>query len=325
MNKGLIFLCLSCGLLVLTIITICVAPIITGNLGSGWGQLNCQYFADAHKNTEDDSSKTKDQKDKELKTIDKLKHLCDREKAMYGLEYASLISDLVFGFSCTLLSLLHFFGVGKNFEKITGIIGLISGVIGFILTFIYIIYSGYIFTNDGPKKEDDIDSFIRSGSSSGKPKLDKNREFAKWDGSKYECLFYDKDDDDDDSLYPKWNDLGKKQYNYHKDFVFADADTEYKKCQLTSVSGITLGYNTDYQDLCKNDIPSVTTKIPNCDSEYIFYDNEENDVSNKYQYDKWVTSIIFGCIIILLNLGLAVFGFLIFKESDSSSGLVSLK
>lgn len=153
MNKGLIFLCLSCGLLVLTIITICVAPIITGNLGSGWGQLNCQYFADAHKNTEDDSSKTKDQKDKELKTIDKLKHLCDREKAMYGLEYASLISDLVFGFSCTLLSLLHFFGVGKNFEKITGIIGLISGVIGFILTFIYIIYSGYIFTNDGPKKK----------------------------------------------------------------------------------------------------------------------------------------------------------------------------
>ena len=325
MNKGLIFLCLSCGLLVLTIITICVAPIITGNLGSEWGQLNCQYFADAHKNTEDDSSKTKDQKDKELKTIDKLKHLCDREKAMYGLEYASLISDLVFGFSCTLLSLLHFFGVGKNFEKITGIIGLISGVIGFILTFIYIIYSGYIFTNDGPKKEDDIDSFIRSSPSSGKPKLDKNREFAKWDGSKYECLFYDKDDDDDDSLYPKWNDLGKKQYNYHKDFVFADADTEYKKCQLTSVSGITLGYNTDYQDLCKNDIPSVTTKITNCDSEYIFYDNEENDVSNKYQYDKWVTSIIFGCIIILLNLGLAVFGFLIFKESDSSSGLVSLK
>jgi hypothetical protein len=324
MNKGLIFLCLSCGLLVLTIITICVAPIITGNLGSGWGQLNCQYFADAHKNTEDDSSKTKDQKDKELKTIDKLKHLCDREKAMYGLEYASLISDLVFGFSCTLLSLLHFFGVGKNFEKITGIIGLISGVIGFILTFIYIIYSGYIFTNDGPKKEDDIDSFIRSSPSSGKPKLDKNREFAKWDGSKYQCLFYDKDDDDDDSLYPKWNDLGKKQYNYHKDFVFADADTEYQKCQLGN-AGITVTYNTDFQDLCKNDIPSVTTKITNCDSEYIFYDNEENDVSNKYQYDKWVTSIIFGCIIILLNLGLAVFGFLIFKESDSSSGLVSLK
>ena len=324
MNKGLIFLCLSCGLLVLTIITICVAPIITGNLGSGWGQLNCQYFADAHKNTEDDSSKTKDQKDKELKTIDKLKHLCDREKAMYGLEYASLISDLVFGFSCTLLSLLHFFGVGKNFEKITGIIGLISGVIGFILTFIYIIYSGYIFTNDGPKKEDDIDSFIRSGSSSGKPKLDKNREFAKWDGSKYECLFYDKDDDDDDSLYPKWNDLGKKQYNYHKDFVFADADTEYQKCQLEN-AGITVTYNTDFQDLCKNNIPAITTKISNCDSEYIFYDNDENDVSNKYQYDKWVTSIIFGCIIILLNLGLAVFGFLIFKESDSSSGLVSLK
>ena len=100
---------------------------------------------------------------------------------MYGLEYAAFILDLVFGFSCTLLSLLNFFGVGKSFEKLIGIIGLISGIIGFIFTFIYIIYSGYIFTNDKPGRV---------------PKLDKNREFAKWTGSKYECLFYEKDDDE---------------------------------------------------------------------------------------------------------------------------------
>ncbi len=317
MNKGLIFLCLSCGLLVLTIITICVAPIITRELGSDWGQLNCQYFADAHKDTEDDNSKTKDQKDEELKTIDKLKHLCDREKAMYGLEYASLISDLVFGFSCTLLSLLHFFGVGKNFEKITGIIGLVSGVIGFILTLIYIIYSGYIFTNDGPKKEDDIENFQQQYTSSGKPKLDKNREIAKWDGSKYVCLFYDKDDEY--ALYPKWNDLGKKQYNYHKDFSFSDDDSDYNNCKYSLNNGV------DFQDLCKNNFPALTAKLQNCNSDYMFYDNNEDDISNKYQYDKWVTSIIFGCLIILLNLGLAVFGFLLFKESDGSSGLVTLK
>lgn len=119
--------------------------------------------------------------------------------------------------------------------------------------------------------------------------------------------------------------FGKKQYNYHKDFVFGGADTEYQKCQLEDALSTTLNYNVNFQDLCKNDIQSLTAKMPNCDSEYIFYENDENDVSNKYQYDKWVTSIIFGCIIILLNLGLAVFGFLIFKESDSSSGLVSLK
>jgi hypothetical protein len=338
MNKGLIFLCLSCGLLFLTIITICVAPIITGVLGGDWGVNNCQEYADAHKKVEDNKVLTNDEKDKILKYLDKGKHLCERRKAMYGLEYAALISDIVFGFSCTLLSLLHFFGVGKNFEKITGLIGLISGIIGFILTFIYIIYSGYIFTNDNDYLSyqtdpdnldpDDLDPY----ESHSTPKLDKNREFAKWneEKNKYECLFYDKDDYD--SLYPKYNDLGKKQYNYHKDFSFPDDNSKYSSCQLNdfysslpqpAAPNPPINYSEkSKKELCNILLTSTYTKLNN-DCTYLFYEGN-NDISNKYQYDKWVTSIIFGCIIILLDLGLAVFGFLMFKDSDSS-GLVSLK
>ena len=234
---------------------------------------------------------------------------------MYGLEYAAFILDLVFGFSCTLLSLLNFFGVGKSFEKLIGIIGLISGIIGFIFTFIYIIYSGYIFTNDNAGEI---------------LKLDKNREIAKWTGTKYECLFYDKDDDD--SIYAKWSDLGKKQYNYHKDFSFPDDNSKYNDCKNFRMIIEQLNqagpdyYPTELDELCGNDFGSLSkTQLNNCD--YLFYGEGDdiNVVSNKYVYDKWVTTIIFGCIIILLNIGLAVFGFLMFKDSGSSSGPVTIQ
>ena len=335
MNKGLIFLCLACGILALTIITICVGPAITGVFGVGdWGNQNCQIYADSHKYTEDDKDLTKDEKDKILEYLDKGKHLCERQKAMYGLEYAALISDLVFGFSCTLLSLLHFFGVGKSFEKITGLIGLISGVIGFILTLIYIIYSGYIFTHDNEDLDYDSEpsaSNLNPYSYDATPKLDKNREIAKWNADKkvYECLYYDKDDYG--SLYPKYKDLGKKQYNYHKDFSFPDENSKYGSCQFTEYIRVLQqafdpSHNSDYsyktkQELCSTFLTFSGHQLDDCTD--LFYDGN-NDISNKYQYDKWVASIIFGCFIILLDLGLAVFGFLMFKESDSS-GLFSIK
>ena len=317
MNKGLIFLGLSCGILLLTIVTICNAPIITHTIKDAdeWGVQNCQYYADNHKDIEDDKDLDKDEKDKQLESNDKEKHLCERTKAMYGLEYAAFILDLVFGFACTLFSLLHFFGVGKSFEKLTGIIGLICGVIGFIFTLIYIIYSGYIFTNDNAGEI---------------LKLDKNREIAKWTGTKYECLFYDKDDDD--SIYAKWSDLGKKQYNYHKDFSFSDDNSKYNDCKNFRMIIEQLNqagpdyYPTELDELCGNGFGSLSkSQLNNCD--YLFYGEGDdiNGVSNKYVYDKWVTTIIFGCIIILLNIGLAVFGFLMFKDFGSSSGPVTIQ
>ena len=75
-------------------------------------------------------------------------HLCRRQNAMYSMEYTSVIFDVILSFICTILGFLHYFDVGKSFEKFSGLIGLISGAICFILTFIYIIYSCYIFDND---------------------------------------------------------------------------------------------------------------------------------------------------------------------------------
>ena len=47
MNKTLIFLCISCTLIVFSIICICTGPILTGNFD--WKDENCQLYADHHK------------------------------------------------------------------------------------------------------------------------------------------------------------------------------------------------------------------------------------------------------------------------------------
>jgi len=321
MNKTLIFLCISCALIIFSIITICTGPILTGNFD--WEKnKNCQHYADHHKFIDSKTYGAGILKDDYLKYLKKGQHLCERQNAMYGLEYASFISDLFFGVLCCLLSLLHYFGIGKVFEKVTGIIGLACGIIGFILTLIYIIYSGYIFTNDGPGKEYDFSSTSEPSTSSKNPysssdsiiKLNKDRAFAELKGNKYECLYYEKDDED--SFYAKYNDLGKKQYNYHKDFEFAADDSDYNKCVIT----------TDLLAFCKAPLTTISNNGKDCKFLYYKGNGNSDEVTYKYGYDKWVTSIIFGCFIIVLNLGLVLFGFLLFKQTDGGqSGPVTLQ
>jgi len=45
----------------------------------------------------------------------------------------------------------------------------------------------------------------------------------------------------------------------------------------------------------------------------------------KKLYDYWVLTIVFGCFIFVLDICLAIFGFLIFKDSNGTSGAVSIK
>jgi hypothetical protein len=329
MNKTLIFFCISCCLVIFSIIVICTGPIITRAIPNSdkWKNQNCQEYSDRHKYYDEKNIVTGDLKEKFLKYLKEGQHLCERQKAMYGLEYASFILDLFFGVLCSLLSLLHYFGKGNYFEKVTGIIGLACGTIGFILTFIYIIYSGYIFTNDGPGQYYDI-SIVPTSSvqlyhmyTFGKYKLDKERAFAEWDGSKYKCFYYDVGDEDyEDSFYVKYSDLGKKQYNYHKDFAYPDSSSEYNNCMVRMYN--TNGVPRSPFFACRT---PITDKNPNCNKFYYDEFSEANEFTNKYMYDKWVTSIIFGCFIFVLNLGLAGFGFLLFSQTEGSSGHVAVK
>jgi len=211
---------------------------------------------------------------------------------MHDLEYTSLIMDIVFGFICTTLGLLHYFDVGKSIEKISGLIGLITGAIIAIITCIYVGYSASLFNN---------------GVVRGLYKLYSNKAYLKWEDGKY-VHNYDEDkvSDDPDIVYAKYRDLGKKQYNYDSDLhkSLQDSDSEVYGCKED-------GY-TPY---------TTRKKYGSKDCEYIWHTSITNDsVEYKYAYDRWLTAIILSVFIVACGLGLAVFGFLLFKNSGSSGG-----
>jgi len=280
MNNKLFFLIFSATMIVFTIISICTGPVI--KFKSFTGIENCKQKVDdynANKAGYDDNKKKRE----------KLKiNVCKRENAMHDLEYTSLIFDIIVGTLCCILGLLHYFDVGKYCEKITGIIGLASGIIGFVLTIVYVGYSAYIFNNDHS------DETLLYG----------NGATYKWDGNKY-ILPYTAEElaKDDNANKAKYKDLGKKQYNYNSEL--------YKK-KLK-------GETHESQD-CKITNPLPTTKTPNCDYLWVenYLDNQETSTNNKYIYDNWLTSIIFSSLILVCAIGVAIFGLLLFLNKGDS-------
>ena len=287
MNKTLIFLIISTSILVLSAIVICIAPIIN-NIKvkneddnwtwepSDWGNLNCQFFADREKS---DSVSLDD-----IQKMRKFKNLCYRQKAMYGLEYSAFIINSILSFICAYLTLLHYLNVGKDFEKKTGLIGLFSGIIGFILTFVYVCYSGYIFNND--RAYGVLTTSPTPSLSGGIYKLYSNGASLKHDGSNFISVY--QNEIEENSQYIKYKDLGKKQYNYNSDYY-----------EIYSTGSGCKGSDTG-------------------DCTYIF-NTASNSVENKYIYDRWLTALILAVIIFVCDIGLAIFGFLLFKNKQESS------
>jgi len=296
--KKTLFLILSGAIVIFSIICICTAPIINKivNGSSSWNTANCQKLSDDYERETDVFKKS-------FEKIS-LKE-CRNRKAMYGLEHSTLILDVILGFVCLILGLLHYFDIAKPFEKITGIIGLSTGIIEFILTMIYLGYSSYIFTN-GFVTTDDQDI----------PLLFKRNEDWKLaelsDENYYKCLFYEAGEFS--SFFATYSDLGKKQYNYNKEKYQAnsDSDSEFANCQvkdqLADIDNIApcfvLGYTY-----------GPATYSSNTKTYKNLYARYNNSFENKYVFDRWVTTIIFSCFIIVCDIGLAIFGFLLFKSS----------
>ena len=293
--KKTLFLVFSGAIVIFSIISICSAPIINHVLpgSSGWNTNNCKLQSDYYKYI-DKNGATEEVKKEKKKVINQ----CNREKAMYGLEYSSLIIDVTLGFICTVLALLHYFDVAKPFEKISGIIGLATGVIGFVMTLVYVCYSGYIFTKDVAYRKYDRINFNYNGPVY---KLNGDGAFAEKDGSKYKCLYYKKDNKN--AIYAKYNDLGKKQYNYEKKRHY-DND-KFPKCELSPST------------YCiSNEEFSASASI-SADCSYIYSSTHYSNFTNKYLFDRWVTTFIFSIFICACCIGLAIFGFFLFKSDGS--------
>jgi len=174
MGKGLIFFCCACCILVLTIVNLSIGPIIS-NVGNsrGWGTLNCEEKKDDVDTYEDDPTC-----DDDCLKYDHKWYLteCQRKKGMHDMEFTAFIFDIVIGFICGLLGLLHQFDLKKDFVSNTGLIGLCCGIVGFALTFVYVIFNGLIFTTldiNEPKRDGD-NAFAEKTATAGQ----------------YKCLYY---------------------------------------------------------------------------------------------------------------------------------------
>ena len=279
MGKGLIFFSCACCILVLTIVNLSIGPIISGKAGIK-GTESCEYAKDLDDSNNGDGW-----------AVD----ACVRKKGMHDMEYTSFIFDIVIGFICGLIGLLHLFEVKKDFVSNTGLIGLICGVVGFALTFVYVIFNGLVYTNYYADK--DI------------LKTDGDGIVAELDGGKYKCKYFE-EERNEHALIAKYSDLGKKQYNYNTDL----------KKSLEEKVGCVVGRSitkANYKALCSNKETFTATElaplVATCQNVYLYNSDIDDSIENKDISDRFLTALILSLFVCLANIGLALFGFLLFR------------
>jgi hypothetical protein len=205
---------------------------------------------------------------------------------MYDLEYISLIFSTTLSFICFCLSLFIQLEIGTNYKNKIGLFSFFSGIICFILTFIYVCYSGFIFNNDIAygkieQRSFNIDNSIK--------KLFPNGATYKLSDNKY-ITAYD-EDTNDYSNFIKYKDLGERIYNYDEELSI-----KYYSNMSCFMRNVTLRQSPiDYS--CK----------------YIFTEPNLNP-SNKYLYERWMATLVLSSFIFIFNICLSILGFLLFKD-----------
>jgi len=283
--KGLIFFFCACAILVFTIINISVGPFTSRTLDSDWATENCEYLSDELDVAKDDPSKSDDYvKYNEQWDLEE----CQRKKGMHDMEYTSFVFDVVIGFVCGILGLFHLFDVKKEFIPKTGLIGLACGIIGFVFSFVYVILNGLVYTTyyDSPNIY----------------KRDSDGIFAESKGNEFECLYYDIPENHH-ALIAKYSDLIQKQYNYDKDLIKSYASTKVLGC--SDIDPMTC--------LATNGKIPKNTAHQSCQNLYVPLSNLDNRIKNKDKSDRFLTTLLLSLFVCLANIGLAIFGFLLYR------------
>ena len=301
--KKLLYFCMAGGILLFSIIVVNISPKFD------YSSKSCSYWADKYEydNKKDlvkDYGNNKERKDKDLYKDKRSKTRCERGKAMTGLEYAALNINLVFGFVCTLLGFIYYFNI-TDVRKIACFAGLGTGIVGFVLTLVYVIESGLVFN-------DNDDSTVLRMDSDGAVMEYNNK------AGRYKCIYYKKGKYD--SIYLRFSDYGNKYLNYYKDVRPEEKNYKFEQCTIDRIL-IPLTY-----DNCKSldeDSNLNRAKLKYVDDQgqekgecykLGLTDTYENNI-NKKIYDHWLTTIILSCFIFLLDIGLAIFAFLNLSDS----------
>ena len=304
MKFSLIFFILSCSILALTIVNLSIGPNINGK-NDDWNSQNCPILSD-----ELSDAKEKEEPQEELEKKEGKVNECRNKKAMYNMEYASFIINAIISFISTLLGL---YNLQKESVPRTGIMGMVLGIIGFILTFVYVVLNGIVYTNY-------YDTKIYKRESDGSV-----AELVEGETNKYKCLFFNKENDTE-ALYAKYSDLIKSQYNYNRELTiyFNEDYPEKKNCDIRGYYDME-PYRCDREEFLNisrnyTDKDGVEQK---CEKLYYLYETSKAIAFNNYSnYDK--SARFLGCLILclftLLCYGGMVFsGFMIFKKRSGES------
>ena len=297
MPPGFIFFICGCCILLFTIINLSIGPIISGTVGYDslnnlgyWGTANCAILKDNY-NANKGNYEEEEKKYRYQWGID----CCERKKAMYNMEYTAFIFDVVIGFVCGLLGFLHYLGLKKDFVEKTGLIGLICGCVGFILTFVYVIFNGLVYTNY-------YDSIIYKRNGDGA--------FAELEGNDYKSLYFDKKGNYH-AFYAKYSDLINKQYNYNKDLI-----DSYESDEVGGCTSNPSNCDDDNDGICRIGKMQIPGTTKDCQYLYIPKSQLNDEIKNKNKSDRFLTSLIVSLIVCFANLGLAFFGFLMAKSGE---------
>ena len=305
MSKGLIFFCCACAIFLFTIINLSVGPIISEKVGKDyfsvtepgtsntlninfrWGTANCKLFSDFY-----DIAKKLMTGNALKYTYERGKNECQNKKAMHDMEYTSFIFNVVIGFVCGLLGLLHLCNLKKEFVPKTGLIGLGCGIIGFIFSFVYVVLNGLVYTT--------YYDYVTV-----KYKRDSDGAFAEKKGDHFECFYHDSPENNH-AIYAKYSDLIQKQYNYDKDLIDSYNSNEVSQC-------------IEDPDICLTDekIPLTSTSLTivpaQCKYLYLPRTELEYTVTNKDKSDRFLTTLLLSLFVCMANIGLGIFGFLLYR------------
>ena len=298
--KGTIFFCCSCAIVILSMINLSVGPIVKKKVditpiyvtriyathisvrtkGNTWGTYNCKLLSDYYDTYEETHSLSDNARKYDFEwPINE----CERKKAMHDMEYTSFILNIIFGMICGLLGLFHLFDLKNEFISKTGLIGLGCGFVGFIFSFIYVVYNGIVYTNYF-----DTGVVKRDGGGVYAEKIPDTSD-------QFKCLYYD-EPYNFYSVFAKFSELNQKQYNYDKDI--------YKSVDPDCVNDI-------YAARCsQQEIITVSALPTTCEN---LYAEEIMDFKNKDKSDRFLTTLILSLFVCLADLGLALFGFLLYR------------
>ena len=294
MGSGKNFFFVSCIILVLATINMGVGPIMNKKLGTSWGNANCEKLV----NDYEDYKKSNPNMDEQTKEENEYNiNRCKNRKAMYNMEYTSFVFNIVIGFIGVLIGL---YGLQNEVIPKSGTIGMACGFVGLALTLVYAIFNIIVYTSYYDTQYYKVDS---------------DGAFAEREGTRYKCYYF-KEKEDFRSLYAKYSDLIKSQYNYNKELSDSFKNEREKRYGCTVNDGsIALCALDKYLDI---PVTYINENNENAPCSKLYYHDSYNEFDDFSNYDKSariLTTLIFSILIILCYLGFIFSGFILNKES----------